>query len=101
MKRITNSLIAFLLIAMMIGCSGTEKKQSTGEYIDDSAITSKIKSALAADPTVSAMDVKVKTFKRRVQLSGFVDTKEQAQTAEDIAEGIEGVESVENNIIVK
>lgn len=85
----------------MIGCAGSESKRSTGEYIDDSTITTKIKSAFASDPVVDALDIKVKTFRGRVQLSGFADTSEQVVRAEEIAEGVEGVESVENDIIVK
>lgn len=77
------------------------KQEGIGEYIDDSAITVKVKSAFAFDPSVSALDVKVKTFKGVVQLSGFVDTAEQARRASEIAGGIKGVKSVQNNIVVK
>lgn len=85
----------------MIGCAGSKNQRSTGEYIDDATITTKIKSAFASDPVVDALDIKVKTFRGNVQLSGFADTSEQAVRAEEIAEGVEGVESVENDIIVK
>lgn len=72
-----------------------------GGYIDDSVISAKVKSAFAVDKTVSALDVKVDTFKGVVQLSGFVDTAEQVRKAEEIAAGVKGVKSVRNNIIVK
>lgn len=77
------------------------KEGSLGEYIDDTVITVKIKSAYAVDPMVSALDVKVVTFNGIVQLSGFVDSVEQVRKAEEIAAGIKGVKLVKNNIIVK
>jgi len=83
------------------GCAGTRTHESTGEYIDNSAVTAKVKTALVDDPSVSAMQVKVKTFKGVVQLSGFVDTPQQKQRAEEIARGIDGVREVQNNISVK
>lgn len=83
------------------GCAGTATRESTGEYIDDSAITAKVKTALARDPTVSAMQVNVETFKGVVQLSGFVDNAQQKAQAEKLAAGVAGVESVQNNIAVK
>lgn len=101
MKNLARYMIVFVFVSAMIGCAGTENQRSTGEYIDDSAITTKVKSAFASDPDVDALDIKVKTFRGRVQLSGFADTYEQAARAEEIAEDIEGVESVENDIIVK
>ncbi|MDN3509906.1 MAG: BON domain-containing protein [Candidatus Jettenia sp.] len=101
MKSLARYTIVFVFVAAMIGCAGSESKRSTGEYIDDSTITTKIKSAFASDPVVDALDIKVKTFRGRVQLSGFADTSEQVVRAEEIAEGVEGVESVENDIIVK
>lgn len=102
MKSRMRGIIAFTLIMVIfVGCAGGNHKRSTGEYIDDASITTKVKSAFAADPTVSAMDVKVKTYKGVVQLSGFVDTAEQAQKAEEIAEDVQGVVSVQNDIIVK
>ncbi len=94
-------MIVFVFVAAMIGCAGSKNQRSTGEYIDDATITTKIKSAFASDPVVDALDIKVKTFRGNVQLSGFADTSEQAVRAEEIAEGVEGVESVENDIIVK
>ena len=83
------------------GCSSTSTKESTGEYIDDAAISTKVKTALIKDPVVKATDVKVETFKGTVQLSGFVDTAEQKARAEQIAAGVRGVTSVRNNIALK
>ena len=83
------------------GCAGTATRESTGEYLDDATTTTKVKAAFVKDPVVSAMDVKVDTFKGTVQLSGFVDTAEQKSRAEQIAAGVNGVSAVKNNITVK
>jgi len=86
---------------VLIGCAGTQTKESTGEMIDNSAITAKVKAALVDDPSVSAMQIKVNTFKGVVQLSGFVDTAQQKERAQKIAEGIDGVKEVKNDLVVK
>ena len=108
MKKLTRILVFFSLIALPLdlsvfstGCASTATRESTGEYIDDSVITTKVKAALFADKLVSALAVKVVTFKGVVQLSGFVDTAEQKQLAETDARTVKGVNSVENNITVK
>jgi osmotically-inducible protein OsmY len=89
------------LATLPTGCAGTATRQSTGEYVDDAAITAKVKSAFVKDEVVKAMQVDVTTFKGNVQLSGFVDTAEQKARAAQIAGGIEGVTNVTNNITVK
>ncbi len=83
------------------GCAGTTTRESTGEYIDDATISTKVKAALVKDPVVKAVDVKVDTFKGVVQLSGFVDTNDQRAQAERIAASTAGVQSVKNNIQLK
>lgn len=85
----------------LAGCAGGPTQASTGEYIDDAALTSKVKTALFRDPDVSGFQVKVETFKGQVQLSGFVDTPEQKTQAERVAQSVEGVRSVTNSLIVK
>jgi len=89
------------LVTLPTGCAGTATRQSTGEYVDDAAITAKVKSAFVKDEVVKAMQVDVTTFKGNVQLSGFVDTAEQKARAAQIAGGVEGVTNVTNNITVK
>jgi hyperosmotically inducible periplasmic protein len=84
-----------------LGCAGSRTRDSTGEYVDDSVISGKVKTALHADEDVSGFQVTVETFKNVVQLSGFVDTPAQAQKAEQIARKVQGVQEVRNNIIVK
>jgi osmotically-inducible protein OsmY len=85
-------------IAFTAGCSSTAEHRSTGAYIDDTAITAKVKGAFVQDDVVKAMDVKVDTFNGSVQLSGFVETSAQKMRAEQIARGIAGVRDVTNNI---
>ena len=89
------------LVTFTTGCAGTSTQESTGEYIDDATITTKVKAAFVKDDTVSAGQVSVTTFKGNVQLSGFVDTAEQKAKAAQIASTIEGVTNVTNNITVK
>ncbi len=104
MKMIAQSLKCItlcLLVTAMMGCAPTPTKKSTGEYIDDAAITAKVKSALIADPNVSGLAVNVDTFKGEVLLSGFVNSAAQAQKAGEIASKVSGVKSVKNNLVVK
>lgn len=95
------SLLASFLILALVACAPTAKREGTGEYIDDTLITTKVKAALAADPNVKATEVNVETFKGMVQLSGFVSTKESIQKAIEIARGVSGVRGVKNDMTVK
>lgn len=105
MKLSVPTLVTLLALggtaAFQSGCAGTPTRESTGEYIDDASITTKVKAAFVKDPVVKAIDVKVDTFKGAVQLSGFVDTAEQKARAEQIAASTQGVTSVRNNITLK
>jgi osmotically-inducible protein OsmY len=89
------------LVAGPSGCAGTPTKESTGEFVDDSTITAKVKAAFIHDETVKAGAISVETFKGIVQLSGFVDTAEQKFRAADLARGVRGVREVKNTISVK
>lgn len=93
-----STLFLAALLATLVGCAGSGTQKSTGEFIDDAAITTKVKTALIRSDEVDANDVNVETFKGTVQLSGFVDSREQMRMAEDIAEDIEGVRAVQNNL---
>lgn len=89
------------LVAFTGGCAATATQESTGEYVDDSSITIKVKAAFVKDPLVKAFDVKVETFKGVVQLSGFVNTAEEKTQAAYVARTVAGVTDVRNNIVVK
>lgn len=96
----TGFIITVLLVGL-IGCAGSSTQESTGEYLDDSAITTKVKSAFVADKEVSALDIKVVTYKGVVQLSGFANSQREADRAVDLARNIKGVKSVKNDILLK
>lgn len=89
------------LLPFTSGCASTPTQESTGEYVDDSTITAKVKAALIHDPVVKALDVSVETFKGVVQLSGFVNTELEKTQAGNLALTVKGVASVKNNIVVK
>jgi osmotically-inducible protein OsmY len=104
MKPLSSFLFALLLagaLAGLAGCAGTPSSESTGEFIDGSGITAKVKAAFIRDPLVKAFDVKVETFKGTVQLAGFVDTAEQKARAGELARAVPGVTDVKNNISLK
>jgi len=88
-------------VSFTSGCAATATRESTGQYVDDSATTIKVKAAFVEDPIVKALDVKVETFKGVVQLSGFVNTAEEKSQATRIARTVAGVTDVKNSIIVK
>jgi hypothetical protein len=90
-----------VLTSLVSGCAATATRQSTGELVDDTTITAKVKADFVRDDTVKALDVSVTTFKGVVQLSGFVDTAVEKARAEQIAAAVSGVKSVQNNITVK
>lgn len=94
-------LITLLLIFTLSGCASTPQSSSTGEYIDDSVITAKVKSLLAQDEGLKTLQIGVETFKGVVQLSGFVNSQKTIDDAEKIARSVAGVVSVKNNIILK
>lgn len=89
------------ILTLTSGCAATGTRQSTGQYIDDAAVTAKVKTALIRDEIVKAMQVEVETYEGTVQLSGFVDSLAQKERAEQVASTIAGVTAVRNNIVVK
>lgn len=86
---------------LLTACAGTATRESAGEYVDDSAITAQVKSALLGDKQTSAWAVNVETFKGVVQLSGFVGSAQERAKAEQLARNVKGVKKVENDIRVK
>ena len=95
------SLVFFLVVLIFVGCASTTKQSSTGEYIDDSVITTKVKTLLAGDDFLKSFRISVETYKGVVQLSGFVNTQDAADKAGQIARSVKGVQSVNNDLIVK
>ena len=99
--RILSILICIGLIAVFVGCASTQKKGSTGEYVDDSTITTKVKAAIFNDPALKVFQINVETFKGEVQLSGYVDSAQHVEKAGEVARKVGGVKSVKNNLNVK
>jgi osmotically-inducible protein OsmY len=90
-----------MLIATFAACASTRTQESTGEYVDDSVITTKVKSLLAQDDFLKSFQISVETYKGIVQLSGFVNAQNAVDKAGEIARSVKGVTSVKNNLIVK
>lgn len=100
--RLRALLIAALVPLLLLpGCAATATHESTGEYIDDAAITAKVKAALVKDSRVSAAQVQVETFRGNVQLSGFVDSEAERTHAGTVASTVAGVREVSNRLEVK
>ena len=94
-------LTALVLCAVLAACAGGPNSKSAGEVIDDSVIATKVRTALAKDKNVSVFDISVEVYKGVVQLSGFVDSRDQAQRAVDLAADIRGVIDVKDRIDIK
>lgn len=100
--RTLHTAVALLCWASIaVGCAGSESRQSTGELVDDTVITTKVKTALIRSDQVDAIDIQIKTYKGVVQLSGFADTEQERRRADSIAGRIAGVERVQNDIRIK
>jgi hyperosmotically inducible protein len=99
-KKLSAMLLAasFLFIS---GCASTKNQEATGEYIDDTVITAKVKAAILHDPELHSAEINVETYKGDVQLSGFVSSEIIAHNAQKIAGSIKGVKSVYNDMRIK
>lgn len=94
-------LLAALMLTTVVGCASTSKSEGTGEYVDDSVITTKVKAAIFNEPTLKSAEINVETFKGAVQLSGFVSTQGNVYKAVEVARSVKGVTSVKNDMRVK
>ena len=90
-----------ILFVSFLGCAGTATKEGTGEYVDDTVITSKVKAAFVNDPDVKSAEINVETFKGVVQLSGFASSQSAINKAVQVARDVKGVKSVKNDIRLK
>lgn len=100
-QRLSTLLFAASLVATMAGCASTATKEGTGEFVDDSVITAKVKASIFNEPNLKSSEINVETFKGDVQLSGFVANPDSATKAVEIARGVKGVVSVKNDVRVK
>jgi osmotically-inducible protein OsmY len=104
MKQLGKYLSALFMAVMLItavGCASTSKQEGTGEYVDDTVITTKVKAAVMNEPTLKSAEINVETFKGVVQLSGFVSSQAAANKAVEVARGVSGVKSVRNDMRMK
>lgn len=88
-------------VITLAGCSSTAKQASTGQYLDDTAVTGKVKAAIFADASLKSTEINVETFKGAVQLSGFVNSQADIQRAVAVTQGVSGVKSVKNDMRLK
>lgn len=100
LKSLTTFSLAILL-AFLLGCAGTPTKEGTGEYVDDTVITAKVKAAIFNEPTLKSAEINVETFKGTVQLTGFVNSRADINKAAEVARGVDGVKSVKNSMRLK
>ncbi len=100
LKRFSALFLAVMLVSLL-GCASTAQKEGTGEYVDDSVITTKVKAAIFNEPSLKVAEINVETFKGVVQLSGFVSSRADINKAVEVARGVEGVKSVKNDMRVK
>jgi len=101
LKLVRCLLISLVLVVSVTGCAGGKNFESTGEYFDDIAITTKVKAFILDNSKLNLMQINVETYKGIVQLSGFVDSSEIAAKAGDVARTVRGVKKVNNNLVVK
>ena len=104
MNQISKYLSAvFLAVTLVtaVGCSSTSKQEGTGEYVDDTVITSKVKTAIFNEPMLKSAEINVETFKGVVQLSGFVSSQSAANKAVEVVRSVGGVKSVKNDMRIK
>jgi len=94
-------LVLLVVIASLVACASTRTQESTGQYVDNSVITTKVKGLLAGDDLLKSFQIGVETFKGVVQLSGFVNSQKAVDRAIEITRSVEGVKSVKNDLIVK
>ena len=99
--QLANRFVTFvfaLLLATLFGCAGTSTKEGTGEYVDDTVITTKVKAAIFNEPSLKSAEINVETFKGTVQLTGFVSSRVAIDKAVEITRGVSGVTSVRNDM---
>ena len=102
--RLFNRFATFfcaVLLASLLGCASTPKQEGTGEYFDDTVITTKVKAAVFGEPSLKSAEINVETFKGVVQLSGFVSSRADISKAVAVARSVKGVESVKNDMRLK
>ncbi|MBU0753076.1 MAG: BON domain-containing protein [Gammaproteobacteria bacterium] len=104
MKQLARYLSAFVIatsLVTVVGCASTSTQEGTGEYVDDSVITTKVKAAILNEPSLKVAEINVETFKGAVQLSGFVSSQTAIDKAVEVTRRVAGVRSVKNDMRIK
>ena len=95
------AVVATVMLIATVGCASTRTHEGTGQYVDDSAITTKVKAAILGEPGLKSSEINVETFKGIVQLSGFVSSRDDIRSAVKVASAVNGVKSVKNDMQLK
>jgi osmotically-inducible protein OsmY len=93
--------LLFAVSATLVACASGPRTEGTAEYVDDTVITTRVKAAVLAEPTLKSTEINVETFKGRVQLSGFVNSQNDINRAVVVARAVPGVTSVANDMKLK
>jgi len=101
LKSVFSAVFLAVLLATVLGCAPTPTKEGTGEYVDDTVITTKVKAAIFNEPSLKSSEISVETFKGTVQLSGFVKYQADISKAVEVARSVNGVKSVKNDMRLK
>lgn len=99
-KFLFHAVMALVVVAL-VGCSSTRTQEGTGEYLDDSWITTRVKAAMFSEPDLKSAEINVETFKGEVQLSGFVSSEKDTSKAVSLARDVKGVKGVRNDMRIK
>lgn len=97
----TRTSVVLVALVALTACAPTRTREAPGEYFDDANLTAHVKSALIVDPATKAHQIEVETFRGVVQLSGFVNSTNELETATQVAASVRGVKSVHNNLEVR
>ena len=101
LNKYLSTLFLAVMLVTAVGCASTAKQEGTGEYVDDSVITTKVKAAILNEPTLKVAEINVETFKGAVQLSGFVSSPTAMNKAVEVTRHVAGVKSVKNDMRIK
>lgn len=99
--KLKQAFVLAAVLTILSACSVFSGRQTTGEYIDDTTITTSVKTAILKEPLLKTFQIHVETFQNQVQLSGFVDSHKASQKAEQLARNVEGVKDVQNSLVIR
>lgn len=99
--KMLSVLLLIAVFAFVVGCASTNKQEGTGEYVDDTVITTKVKAAILGDDSLKSTEINVETFKGVVQLSGFVNSQADINKVIEVTRKVKGVTAVKNDMRLK